>query len=932
MENIRNGNLAEGLASFSRKIAAEGIVLLKNENEVLPLTIKDRVSVFGRCQIEYYRSGTGSGGAVNSPYKTNLIDALRKSKTVGINEELAKIYEEWLKENPFDNGGGGWAAEPWCQKEMPITNTMAAKAAAVSDKAIIVIGRTAGEDKDNKPEEGSYYLTQEEMNMLQAVVNAFENVIVVLNVGNIIDMSFLNTLAYASHIKAVLYAWHGGMEGGNAVVDVLTGRVPAQGKLADTIAYKISDYPADKNHGNDDRNIYAEDIYVGYRYFETFDKNAVMYPFGYGLAYTEFAIEAGESYSRLRNDVQEFVIEAFVTNKGTKYPGREVVQVYVESFGSKLGRAARELVGFQKTGLILPGKTQEVEIVIPLSALSSYDDTGETGHKNAFVVEEGEYIFHIGNSVRDTVVASIDNTISINIEETVVIEQCKEAMAPIESFKRLRPGTKKADGTYREEYESVPLKETSLHDRILGNLPPTYEITGDKGYTLQDVADQKVSMEEFIAQLNVSELAAMVRGEGMCSAKVTPGTASAFGGVTDRLLRYGIPIGCCADGPSGVRMDSGFKSTQLPIGTCIACTWDPQEIEELFTMQAKELVINKIDTLLGPGMNLHRHPLNGRNFEYYSEDPLITGKMAAATVKGTGSNGVFSTIKHFACNSQEHHRHMIEAVVSQRALREIYLKGFEIAVKEGKAKSLMTSYNPINGYWSASNYDLVTTILRNEWGYDGLVMTDWWATMNDAIEGGEAFRENTAGMIRSQNDVFMVVNNNGAELNGCNDNTESVINEGRLTVGELQRCAMNICSFLMKTPAFIRFGTEKRDIPLMKAVDYVGGVSGQKLQDERQIDLNNATQRTDKWFYSDREETVGVVVKIMYDYSNIAQTVCKATLNGQDLITFQTNGTNGRWIFQKLLRVKLEKGWYHLDLDFVKPGMQVAYMEFCLED
>ena len=330
MDNSKLGVPIEGLADFSRKAAAEGAVLLRNENEILPLTATDRVAVFGRCQIEYYRSGTGSGGAVNVAYKTNLLQGLRDSGRVQVNEKLAAVYEKWIQENPFDDGGGGWACEPWSQKEMPLTEEIVREAAENSDKAIVVIGRTAGEDKDNKAEEGSYLLTEAEADMIQKTADAFTDVIVVLNVPNVIDMSFLHTTRNADHLKAVIYAWQGGMEGGNAIADVLTGKVTAQGKLTDTIAKKITDYPSDRNHGGEDKNIYQEDIYVGYRYFETFNKDAVLFPFGYGLSYTGFSIEQGDSYTRQRDNMQEFAFECKVRNMGTKYSGREIVQVYVE--------------------------------------------------------------------------------------------------------------------------------------------------------------------------------------------------------------------------------------------------------------------------------------------------------------------------------------------------------------------------------------------------------------------------------------------------------------------------------------------------------------------------------------------------------------------------------------------------------------------------
>lgn len=925
MDKSKIGVPLEGLADFGRRAAAEGAVLLRNEKETLPLLETDTVSLFGRCQIDYYRSGTGSGGAVNVAYTTNLLDGLRDSHRVTVNEQLASVYAEWIKENPFDNGGGGWACEPWCQKEMPLTGKLVREAAQASDKAIIVLGRTAGEDKDNSVEAGSYLLTDAEADMMKKVTDAFDKVIVVLNVSNIIDMSFLNTVAKPESITAVIYAWQGGMEGGNAIADVLTGKVTPQGKLTDTIAYQIADYPSDKNHGNEEKNVYQEDIYVGYRYFETFRKDAVMFPFGFGLSYTEFEIEKAEADTNVQNDEIAFVFTCKVRNKGGKYSGREVVQVYAEGPQDGMGRPARELIGFAKTKLLECGESETVEIVVPFAQLASFDDSGVSGFANCYVVEKGDYKFHLGNSVRETVEVQVNTKGAYHVKETVVVESCEEAMAPVESFERLRTGDEKEGGTFKEQYEEVPLQTIDLAKRIQENLPKEYPITGPKGLTLKMVAAGECTMEEFIAQLSTEELATIVRGEGMCSLKVTPGTAAAFGGVSDELLAFGIPVGCCADGPSGIRMDGGLKATQLPIGTLLACTWDTAMVEELFTMQGQEMVRDGIDTLLGPGINIHRHPLNGRNFEYFSEDPLVTGRMAAAVVRGIGKNGVHATIKHFACNSQEMKRFKVNAVVSQRALREIYLKGFELAVKEGNAQSVMTSYNPINGHWAASNYDLNTTILRGEWGYTGMVMTDWWASMNDVVEGGPESHQNTGDMIRAQNDIFMVVNNNGAEINSAEDNTLQALEEGRLTIGELQRSAMNICTLLAKMPALTNYSKEEAEIPQMKAAECPEGVRAQNLAEDDIILLGEAT---DGWFYAEENGLYDVIVKMTVPMSNLAQCVCKAFLNGEELTLFQTNGTFGRWISEKLLRVELEKGYYHLALEFPKPGMKVAHMKF----
>lgn len=921
MESREKQITGQQLSRLCRRVAAQGAVLLKNEDMALPLTEKDEAAVFGRCQIEYYRSGTGSGGAVNVPYTTNLIKGLRDDQ-IAVNEELAACYAQWIVKNPFDNGGGGWACEPWCQQEMLVDKALVARAAETSNKAVVVIGRTAGEDKDNAAAEGSYFLTKAEEEMLRQVCEGFEKVIVILNVSNIIDMTFVENYP---NIKAVVYAWQGGMEGGNGIADVLAGKEVFQGKLTDTIARKITDYPSDKNHGGSIQNVYQEDIYVGYRYFETFAKEAVLYPFGYGLSYTEFEIyDCAMKISGNGADAK-LVFTCKVKNTGTKYSGREIVQLYVEKPADGMGRPARELVGFGKTRNLACLEEETIQMEIPVYQIASYDDSGVSGYKNSYVLEEGDYHFHAGANVRDTVEVPVNGAAGWQIKTTQLIAECREALAPAESFERMRT-VYGEDGTVTLGYEAVPARTEDLRKRILSSLPETIPYTGSKGLLLKDVAEGNCTMEAFIAQLSSEDLAAIVRGEGMCSIKVTPGTAAAFGGVSDNLLGFGIPVGCCADGPSGIRMDNGSHATQVPIGTLIACTWDEALAEELFAGIGEEMVQNQIDTLLGPGINIHRHPLNGRNFEYFSEDPLLTGKMAAAVVRGIGSKGVHATIKHFACNSQETGRHIVNSVVSQRALREIYLKAFEIAVKEGKAQSVMTSYNPVNGYWTASNYDLTTTILRQEWGFDGIVMTDWWANINDVVDGGEGSRQRTADMVRAQNDIYMVVNNNGAEINAFGDDTIKALDTGRLTVGELQRCAGNICRFLINTPAFGREGNGVVKTPLIQALA-ADAQTASDMDDSGRI-LWNTSVPAERKFMIREAGFYDVIVRLMSPQTDRAQAVCKALLNGQELATFQTNGTEGRWMLQKILRVELEKGSYSMELQFPKPGMEIDYMEF----
>lgn len=325
--------------------------------------------------------------------------------------------------------------------------------------------------------------------------------------------------------------------------------------------------------------------------------------------------------------------------------------------------------------------------------------------------------------------------------------------------------------------------------------------TGDKGIKLNDVYERKNTLNEFIAQLADDDLMCLVRGEGMQSPKVRPGSAGAVGGVTERLRDFGISIIAMHDGPSGIRMDNGEFATSMPNGTLLACTWDVESVRELYENLGVELYTHNIDSILGPGINIHRSPLNGRNFEYFSEDPYLTGKMAASVVKGVSRYGATATVKHFAVNSQEYERRNVNAAVSERALREIYLKGFEMAVKEGKASSIMTAYNPINEHWCANNYELNTKILREEWGYNGFVVTDWWPK----LEKNASEKLNLKNMVEAQNDVYMPVSD--AQAN--NDNLEEALKNGEITRGQIQRNATNILKYILNSQSqkrFVEFG------------------------------------------------------------------------------------------------------------------------------
>ncbi len=903
---------------------SEGIVMLKNDNNALPLPVNEKVSVFGRIQLHYYKSGTGSGGMVNVSKVTDIVEGLIEAG-VDVNNELLEIYRRWDAENPFDLGQG-WGAEPWSQKEMTLDDETVANAAKLSRTALVIIGRTAGEEQDARLEEGSYLLTALEKDMLEKVRRHFEKVVVLLNVGGLIDMSFVDEYSPDS----VLYVWQGGMTGGTGTAAVLTGKVSPSGKLPDTIAYNVEDYPSHGCFGDKKRNFYREDVYVGYRWFETFSADKVRYPFGFGLSYTTFDITA---LSVTGTDELEFTFSVKNTGKSS---GKEVVQLYIGKPQGKLGQPLRQLCGFAKTKELAPGEVQELVITVRMSDIASYDDSGVTGNPYCWVLEKGKYDFYVGSDVR-----SAEKVFTKELAETITVKKCVQAMAPVMPFRRFKPHQN--GESYAPVEEDVPLSSVDEASRRSEELPREIPLTGDKGIKLADVCSGKSTLDEFVAQLTDADLASIIRGEGMGSPRVTPGTASAFGGVTDRLQAFGIPAACCDDGPSGMRLDCGTKAFSLPNGTMIASTFNRELITELFTDMGLEMSANKVECLLGPGMNIHRHPLNGRNFEYFSEDPYLTGSMAAAELQGLHSSGVTGTVKHFCCNNQETNRHFAEQVVSERALREVYLKGFEIAVKEGGADSVMTTYGPVNGLWTAGNYDLNTTILRNDWGFTGFTMTDWWA--NVSVRGEKPAHDLYAPMAAAQNDVYMVC----ADCSTDDARVNEALADGTLTRGELQRNAKNICSFIMKSNAMKRLmGTADEIVIVNREDDELeldSDVVFYELSDELKIDLKGV--RSVKGQVYSFALTVlkpgfyDMKITASSEQSEVAQIPLTLFLMGTPCGTFTWNGTGGKPVshstqaplFSKFTAARLYFAQNGLDLDSIEfrliktvDSMQAAFV------
>ncbi len=695
---------------LSREAAQEGTVLLKNNNNVLPLKKGAKVAIFGKAQIDYIKGGGGSG-IVYCDYTRNIYQGLKEKADIEVYDPLSLFYEARVAE-AIKNGEVNGRITSVALKlgylkgdmtEMKIPEELLEGAKAFTDTAIITICRFSGEYFDRYADGTDPYfeLSAEEKLMVETVCNNFDKVIVLLNTGAMIETSWF---ADNDKVDAALMIWQGGMEGGLAAADILVGDVTPSGKLVDTCAKDFMDYPSSEGfHESVDYVKYVEDIFVGYRYFETIPgmKDRVVYPFGFGLSYTDFEI-----YNVVASTLGgKIIISADVKNVG-EYSGKEVVQVYYGAPEGKLTKAARELCAFAKTKLLAPGESETLVMSFDIEDMASYDDMGDV-QKSAYIMEAGDYKIYVGNSVREAKELEFKYTLA----QTKVIKQLTEYCRPANLGKRLM-----ANG----EYVDVPDVEYT---------PKTFECTykceekipaaGEPKYMLIDVANGKVSLDDFIAQMTDDELWRLLIGKPNRGVANTDG----MGG----LDKYGIPTPMTVDGPAGVRIKpmTGVTTTAFPVETMLACSWNLDLVERIGVAAALETKENNMSMWLAPALNIHRSPLCGRNFEYFSEDPFISGKMAAAVIKGTQSQNIVATAKHFACNNKETNRKESDSIVSERALREIYLKGFEICIKESEPWLVMTSYNRINSVRGAEHTELITGILRGEWGFKGLVTTDW---------------------------------------------------------------------------------------------------------------------------------------------------------------------------------------------------------------
>lgn len=766
---------------ISKKAALEGMVLVKNEGNLLPLVQGTKVALFGKGTVDYVKGGGGSGD-VTVAYSHSILDGMLQKEQEGKVKLYSELHEFYKKEVELQYQAGidpGMTAEP----ELP--EELLKGARAFADTAIISICRFSGERWDRSVEgqadlsgvyktdvkcvtrsaelfeHGDFYLSKAERRLVNRVTEQFDKVIVVLNVGGVIDTTWF---AQNEKISSALFAWQAGIEGGMAAADIICGDANPSGKLVDTFAKSLADYPfSDSFHESQTYVEYKEDIYVGYRWFEIIPEKAqtVVYPFGYGLSYTAFTIEEIES------SIQDEMMTAIVSVKNTgTVAGKEVVQLYASAPQGILGKPAKELKAFAKTKLLAPGEKEVLKLQVDVNALASYDDLGKI-QKAAYVLEKGDYAFYVGNSIRN--VSKLHAIYSV--KENKVTEQLVSRCVPIQLRERML-----ADGSMEELEQHPELERISKW--------PYYEdviVVKDKSFspvdvtgkvTFEDVAAGTATVETLLAQLSLDEKIDLLGGQPNTGLANTCG----FG----NLPKYKIPNVMTSDGPAGVRIEKEHKvyTTAFPCAIALASSWNTELLEEVGKAGAKECKEYQFGIWLTPAMNIHRSPLCGRNFEYFSEDPYLTGKMAAAKVRGIQSEGVVATVKHFAANNKETNRRYCDSRVSERALREIYLKGFEIAVKEAAPWSLMTSYNPVNGVRTAENPELLKGILREEWGFDGLVMSDWRNEDDHAYE------------LPAGNDVRMPYGN-GKRI-------EEGLKEGILTEADINLAVTHILEMLLK--------------------------------------------------------------------------------------------------------------------------------------
>ena len=828
-------------AQLSKEAAEEGMVLLENENQALPLAQGSKAALFGTGSYGTIKGGTGSGDVYNR-YTISVYDALTSTYNISnmawwgeylktFEEKKAQAAEE-KKDNDYVKYTQGrfGGADSFLAIDQALTQSDMDKAKAGGvTTAFYTVSRVSGEGADRTIGKGDYELSEVEYNNIKLIAKNFDKCVVLLNVGGVVDTKFFSEI---EGVDGLVLMSQAGMEGGNALADILTGKTTPSGKLTDTWAKNYSDYPAattiGDNDGDNKQEDYKEGIYVGYRYFDTFNITPA-YEFGYGKSYTSFDVEP----LTVAADENNVSVTVNVTNTGDTYSGKEVVEVYFSAPDGSIEKPYQELAGFAKTDNLAPGESQKLTVTYKTTEMSSYDEA-----KAAYVMEDGDYIVRVGDSSRNTKVAGV-----LTLDKDVVTEQLSNQLTLDKNWKDLSK-TGKTPYSYKDEaaqikaaariaLPSAKIKTENNASKIDEKKVTTY-LTADaaKDYKaaenevvetvdavpantkLIDVYDGKVSMESFVASLDDTQLANLANGiSGASTSGDTWGadanSVTGAAGETSQLYfnSLGIPNTVEADGPAGIRVTAETTDkdgnavynycTAFPIGTLLAQTWNTDLVNRVGKAIGEEMVEIGVTLWLAPGMNIHRDPLCGRNFEYYSEDPALTGYVGSAITAGVQSNkGVGVTIKHYITNNQETNRSAVNTSVSERTLREIYLKGFEMVVKSAQPMAIMSSYNKVNGTYACENFDLLTSVPRGEWGFDGMVMTDW----------GAGNRAGVDTMMHAGNDLVMPGRTQDrmiAALQGNPVGTTADPNLDKTLVrGDIQKCVSRVLTMIMRSSQF----------------------------------------------------------------------------------------------------------------------------------
>ncbi len=834
-------------ANLSRELAGECMVLLENDG-ALPFAAK-KVAVYGNGVRGTIKGGTGSGD-VNTRSNVNIeqgfVNAgIEVASTAWLDRQEQRVkdakaaYLQWAKEEAAKKGVPEFSVMFDTPYKDPACELITAEdvKGSETDTAVYVIARNSGEGADRFDEAGDYQLYPEELENIKTIAAGYKNTIVVLNIGGVMNLSEIKAV---EGVDAILLMTQLGNLGGDALLDVLTGKVNPSGKTTDTWAKNYMDYPSSAKFSHNESvhdEMYEDGIYMGYRYFDSFDVETE-YCFGFGRSYTEFELKAGE-ISVNGNEVQ---VPVEVKNIGSKYAGKEVVQVYYSAIGGEIDKPYQELAAYKKTKLLAPGESEQLVLTYPVSQMASYSEK-----EAAWVLEQGEYVIRVGNSSASTVAAGV-----AEVKESVKTVIAKNLFALDVELEEIRPDAGKL-AAKKQASAGTDVKRVVVDTAAIPTQTVVYQGEREEYHTdktekitMQDILSGKATVEELVAQLTVDEMAQFCVGTLRADGGTIVGNASytvpGAAGDTSSVCREsrGIKNMILADGPAGLRLQPHFKTTKdgtllpggevigdaytpfdpnlkedevddyyqyctaIPIGWALAQSWNTELVEKAGDMVGAEMEQFHVDLWLAPAMNIHRNPLCGRNFEYYSEDPLVSGKVAAAMTNGVQKHaGKGTTIKHFAVNNQEDNRYFVNAHVSERALREIYLKGFEITVRESQPLSIMTSYNLLNGIHTANSHDLIQGMARDEWGFEGTIMTDWFTSQDMPMLTGK-FKpiypiSASTGCIYAGNDM---------QMPGCQKNVDDIVKavetgeeiDGyKITKADLQYNAANVIRVVAKT-------------------------------------------------------------------------------------------------------------------------------------